>query len=172
MKELRRFADADWGVLLPHETIELAPGVGTKVEPMGVGDIWAVIQIAYRTWDKVVIPITAIYEEKHRKAHAKKQPQTVSFEDKVSGIKDILTESAILTVLQTEAPEVLERATGIHRGDLAKLPPVVFTKLLLTVVEVNLKDSAELEKNLVGLTGILQSLRQPDKPTHGGSEKA
>jgi len=158
MTEPKRLTDSDWETLLPSESVTIAEGVSVRLQPMGIADIWVAVRLVYNVFDHIVTPVTEVL---------KNQEDT---QDMIARVRQILTHADVLNVLQREAPELLERATGIHREDLRKMPPAPFSKLMIGVADINLKSHEELSKNLGCLADRLKMIRQgPD--TGGASVK-
>lgn len=64
----------------------------------------------------------------------------------------------VLTMVVKDAPDILEKLTGLHRDDIRRLPLDILVALFNQALDVNLASQDDLAKNLTALAEKVGSL--------------
>lgn len=130
------FSDEDWEHLLPGKTIT----IGKKsilIKPFGLEDYIHVTKKLTAVKGKFVAQ--GITRENFQ---GEKLPEVAS-------------------LILSEVPELVARATGIPEKELLRLPLSPCVEIASTIIDVNLESQQGLEKNFHGLVAGLAKLNSP-----------
>jgi hypothetical protein len=129
-----KLSDNDWNNLLPGKEFTIASTTLT-IEPFGLKDLASVLR-------QLGPAIKSLVE---------------------SGVTlDSLDDPEALTTIFAElvdkAPGVLEKACGLHRDDIARLPMATGMALVREVVEVNMEGQDSLLDNVTSLGKLISGM--------------
>jgi len=151
MSERIRLATTDWDEIFLVETYKIGKTL-IPIKPLGMEDLAIVAQI-----------ISQVREEIIAKWPTNTKNKTIS-----EVIADVMP--AIISVIQIEIPEALERLSNIAKEDIIKLPATIALDLTIKCLDINLGSMESLSKNFMALIVKATTLSQGLK-NMGGQKK-
>ena len=131
--EIKRLDDNDWEALLRVEVFRLGER-DWPIRPVGLDDLGEITKSLKRISGELI-------------------EAGVTLKNFQSEKLDV-----VLTLVVSNAPEILEKMTGLHRDDIRKLPLDILVDMFNTALDVNLASQDDLAKNLVALAEKMGSL--------------
>lgn len=128
---LFRLSDDDWSDLLPGKDFTIGKNT-IVIEPLGI----AQLGLAMTKMGGLIKKLTS----------KGITPDTFNLPENIP---------VIFGELLAEAPGLFEKAAGIHRDDIARLPIGKGIELLKTVIDVNVESQDSLAKNLTALVEMV-----------------
>jgi hypothetical protein len=131
--EIQRLDDKDWEALLRVEVFRLG-NRDWPIRPVGSDDLGEITESLKRISGEL-------------------SEEGVTLDNFRTEKLDV-----ILTLVVSNAPEIIEKLTGLHRDDIRKLPLDVLVALFNKALDVNLASQDDLAKNLTALAEKMGSL--------------
>jgi hypothetical protein len=132
---------SDWDEIFSTETYKIGK-TSIQLRPLGMEDLAIVAQIISQVREEIIAKWPA--NTKNKKT------------------SDIIAEvmPAIISIIQIEIPEALERLSNIEKEDIIKLPASIAMDLAIKCLDINLGSMESLSKNFMALVIKATTLSQ------------